>query len=402
MKEIIFVNRYFYPDQSATSLMLSDLAFSLGANGVRVTVVASRQRYDDEKAGLTPEETYGNVRIHRVWTSTFGRCRLLGRSVDYLTFYLGAARWLLKNLTPDCCIVAKTDPPLISVVTAWIARLRGAVHINWLQDLFPEIATALKVRLAANVEFPLRQLRNQSLKTSSTNIVIGEKMRQKLIGEGIRPGSIAVIPNWSDGNFIHPIPPEQNALRRKWGMWNKFVIGYSGNIGRSHDFRTIIEAARLLEGDPRIVFLIIGDGPRKQEAAALSARYKLNNIIFKPLQPRELLPQSLTAPDVHLVSLLHELEGLIVPSKFYGIAAAGRSTICIGDPNGEIGCILRQESCGIAVRNGDSKVLAIVVKTLSQDSEGVDRMGKNARAVFERAFDKELALQSWNTILGVK
>ena len=256
--------------------------------------------------------------------------------------------------------------------------------------------------MASNVEFPLRRLRNQSLKVSTNNIVVGEKMRQKLIGEGICPGSVAVIQNWSDGNFIRPIPPEQNALRREWGMWGKFVIGYSGNIGRGHDFVTIIEAARLLKGDPRIVFLIIGNGVRKQEAAALSARYGLNNVVFKPFQPRELLPQSLTVPDVHLVSLMHELEGLIVPSKFYGIAAAGRSTVCIGDPNGEIGCILRKESCGVAVRNGDSRVLAIVLKTLSQDLEGVDRMGKNARAVFERAFDKELALQSWNTILGVK
>ena len=292
MKEIIFVNRFFYPDQSATSQMLSDLAFYLARNGVQVTVVTSRQLYDDAKAALSPEEICGNVHIHRLWTSTLGRRRLVTRALDYLTFYLSTARWLLANLSPDCCVVAKTDPPLISVVTSLIARLRGAVHFNWLQDLFPEIATALKVRLAANVELPLRQLRNRSLNSSSTNIVIGEKMRQRLISEGIYPGRLAVIPNWSDGNFIRPIPPEHNALRREWGMWGKFVIGYSGNIGLGHDFITIIEAARLLKDDPRIVFLIIGNGARKEEAAALSARYGLNNVVFKPLQPRELLPQS--------------------------------------------------------------------------------------------------------------
>ena len=102
-----------------------------------VTVVTSRQLYDDAKAALRPEEICANVHIHRVWTSTLGRHRLVTRAVDYLTFYLSTARWLLANLGPDCCVVAKTDPPLISVVTAFIARLRGAVHFNWLQHLFP-------------------------------------------------------------------------------------------------------------------------------------------------------------------------------------------------------------------------------------------------------------------------
>lgn len=401
-KRIIFVNRYFYPDQSATSQMLSDLAFYLGRNGAEVTVVASRQLYDDPNAALSPEEVCGNVHIRRVWTSTFGRQRLITRVIDYLSFYLGTALWLLVNLSHDCCIVAKTDPPLISVVTALIAGLRGAVHLNWLQDLFPEVATALNVRMAGNLEFPLRRLRNWSLRASRTNVVIGEKMREKLLDEGIFPGRIAVLHNWSDGDSIRPIPPEQNALRLEWGLRDKFVIGYSGNMGRGHDFGTLFEAARLLNDDPRIMFLLIGNGARRDEIAAQSAKCGLKNILFKPFQPRELLPQSLTAPDVHLVSLLPELEGLMVPSKFYGIAAAGRATIYIGDPDGEIGSILRDESCGLAVRSGDSHALARVLERLSRDMECVFHMGRNARSVFERTFDKKLALPAWKTVLGMK
>jgi glycosyltransferase involved in cell wall biosynthesis len=402
MKRIIFVNRYFYPDQSATSQMLSDLAFYLGRNGAEVTVVASRQLYDDPNAVLSPEEVWSNVRIRRVWSSTFGRQRLMTRAIDYLSFCLSAALWLFANLSRDCCIVAKTDPPLISVITALIARLHGAVHFTWLQDLFPEVATALNVRLAGNAEFALRHLRNLSLRTSRTNVVIGEKMYEKLLSQGISPGRIAVVHNWSDGDIIRPIPPEQNALRLEWGLKDKFVIGYSGNMGRGHDFGTIFEAARQLNCDPRIVFLLIGNGAQKDDMIALSAKYGLTNIVFKPFQPRELLPQSLTAPDVHLVSLLQELEGLMVPSKFYGIAAAGRTTVFIGDPNGEIGSILRSESCGIAVNRGDSDVLAWALKRLSQDSEVVCRMGRNAHSVFERAFDKKLALLAWKAILGVE
>lgn len=168
--------------------MLSDLAFYLGRKGADVTVVAGRQLYDDPKAALSPEEVCGNVRIHRVWSSTFGRQRLITRAIDYLSFYLSAALWLFADLGRDCCIVAKTDPPLISVFTAMVAGLRGATHYTWLQDLFPEVATALNVRLAGKAQFALRRLRNWSLRVSRTNVVIGEKMREKLLNQGISPG----------------------------------------------------------------------------------------------------------------------------------------------------------------------------------------------------------------------
>ena len=170
-------------------------------------------------------------------------------------------------------------------------------------------------------------------------------------------------------------------------------------MGRGHDFDTIFEAARQLSRDPRILFLFIGNGAHRDDLIAHSAKCGLKNILFKPFQPRELLPQSLTVADVHLVSLLEKLEGLMVPSKFYGIAAAGRPTVFIGDQNGEIGSILRKESCGIVVNRGDGHALASALKRLSEDSESAGRMGRNARGVFDRLFDKKLALPAWNAIL---
>ena len=142
---IIFINRYFHPDHSATSQILSDLAFALGKRGKLICVITSRQLYDAPEIRLPGRETISNVVVYRVWTSRFGQHNLVGRAIDYLTFYLSAAWTLWKVSRRGDIIVAKTDPPMLSVVTAPIARMRRANLVNWLQDLFPEVLEALDV-----------------------------------------------------------------------------------------------------------------------------------------------------------------------------------------------------------------------------------------------------------------
>ena len=140
---IFFVNRFFYPDHSATSQMLTDLAFALADRGHRITVVTSRLRYDDPVARLPGRETVRGVEIIRLATTGFGRAGLAWRAVDYVTFYLAAAWLLLRQVRRGDLVVAKTDPPLLSIVTTPVVRLRGAHPVNWFQDIYPEVVTAL-------------------------------------------------------------------------------------------------------------------------------------------------------------------------------------------------------------------------------------------------------------------
>src|SRR3954447_26965913 len=141
-RRVLFVNRFFHPDHSATSQMLSDLSFHLAERGWRVEVVTSRQRYDAADAKLPPREIVRGVEVQRVWSTRFGRAFLPGRAVDYATFYISAFFTLLRRAGRDTTIVALTDPPLISVVAALAAKLRHATLVNWTQDLFPEVAEA--------------------------------------------------------------------------------------------------------------------------------------------------------------------------------------------------------------------------------------------------------------------
>ncbi|HMO27386.1 MAG TPA: glycosyltransferase, partial [Tepidisphaeraceae bacterium] len=196
MAKTIFVNRYFHPDHSATSQLLSDLAFDLASRGQDIHVITGCQLYGNALASLPADESIRGVQVHRVRTSRFGRTRLWGRMIDYLTFYLGATWRLVRLIRPGDIVVAKTDPPMMSVPAAWAVKLRRGVLVNWVQDLFPEVATSLDVygvRFAAPM---LKRLRNQSLRLGRSNVVLGELMAERLRGEGVPSDRITVIENW--------------------------------------------------------------------------------------------------------------------------------------------------------------------------------------------------------------
>jgi glycosyltransferase involved in cell wall biosynthesis len=398
---IIFLNRYYAPDHSATSQMLTDLAVSLAKVGEEVHVITSRLLYDGTSAALPATEVLEGVAIHRTWTSAFGRRHLIGRAVDYLSYYAVSAGFLLSIARRGDTFIAMTDPPLLSIPVALIARIRGARHINWLQDVFPEVAGGLGHSIARGpIGQVLRSLRNWSLRRACRNVVLGFLMREYLSGQGVDPASMEVIPNWADGVAVRPIEPRLNDLRTDWALSDKFVVGYSGNMGRAHEFQTIVDAAQMLNNDRDVVFLFIGSGPQRELVEHAVRERGLANLMFKPYQPREGLDRSLGTADVHLVSLRPELEGFIVPSKFYGIAAAGRPTIFVGNSKGEIGIEVRTAECGVCIEQGDAKSLALAIRDLRDDGAKRETMGRNARALFEQRYDKAIAFKKWRGLIS--
>ena len=397
--KLVFVNRFFHPDHSATSQLLSDLAFHLADQpGFEVVVVTSRQRYDDAAARLAAREVAQGAAIHRVWTTRFGRGRLPGRALDFVSFYMSAGCALLYLARRGDVIVAMTDPPLISVVAALVARLRGATLANWVQDAFPEVAAALGVQLP----FPgaLRSLRNRSLHAARANVVLGERMAEWARAQRVAPARVTVIPNWADGKAIRPLPHADNTLRREWGLAGMFVVGYSGNLGRAHEFATALAAAEQLRDQPDIVFLFIGGGYQHEALEAEARSRGLASVRCLPYQPRERLCESLGAADVHWISLRPELEGLIVPSKIYGVLAAGRPALMVGDPDGEVARLLRRSDCGISVEAGDGPAMARAILRLRDEPATREAMGRNARAAFDVHYSAERAFASWNHLLA--
>jgi colanic acid biosynthesis glycosyl transferase WcaI len=185
------------------------------------------------------------------------------------------------------------------------------------------------------------------------------------------------------------------------GLAGRFVVGYSGNLGRAHEFDTLVAAARLLGEDSRFAFLITGAGA-KADALRDSVRAQgLDSFFFQNYQPAELLSDSLAAADVHFVSLLPALEGLIVPSKIYGILAAGRPAVFVGDVAGDLARMVREQDCGIAVAVGDSERLAAELRALRDSPSRLEMMGKNARRLALTRYTSEHAVSDWLAFLDV-
>jgi colanic acid biosynthesis glycosyl transferase WcaI len=397
--KIIFVNRFFHPDLSATSQLLSDLAFDLAADR-DVVVITSALRYDEPEARLSARENVRGVRVRRVATTGFGRAGLIGKSIDLASFHLMAGIALLLAASRGDVIVAKTDPPLLSVVAAFAARFKGARLINWLQDVYPEVAQVLGMRAAGGFSGrTLQALRNASLNGASANVALGETMAARLEAAGAPPASIRIAPNWTDETAITPLAPEQNPLTRAWGLESKFVVAYSGNLGRAHEYDTMLGAAGLLADDPAIRFLVIGNGHHAKALRTAAAAAGLTNIDFQPYQPSEVLSQSLSVGDVHWISLRPELEGLIVPSKVYGVLAAGRPVIAVTATDGETARLIAAHGCGLQVEPGDSQGFAEAVRRLAHEPGLAARMGAASRAAATGVFSRASALARWREII---
>lgn len=396
---VIFVNRFFHPDHSATSQLLSDLAFFLARRGWQVHVITSRLRYDNPVNPLPARETVQGVQVMRVWSTRFGRSGVPGRLADYLSFYLASAWAAFALARSGDLVVAKTDPPMLSAIVGPVVWLRRAILITWLQDVFPEVAAALGLALAQGM--PGRMLarwRDATLRLAAVNVVIGEGMAIRL-RNAVPAIRVQVIPNWVDDAIIKPLRALENPLRNEWGLIGKFVVGYSGNMGRAHSLAPILRAAVLLRSDPNVVFLLIGDGTGRLALEAEARATGLVNVIFKPYQPRERLGLTLTLPDVHLVSLKPELEDLIVPSKAYGVLAAGRPMIFMGLATGEIGSMVVKAGCGVVVPENDGESLASSIRHLGSNAPECEAMGRRARLLLEADFSQAASLAAWETIV---
>jgi colanic acid biosynthesis glycosyl transferase WcaI len=358
--------------------------------------------YTNAGANLPPLENLHGVSIHRVPTTRYGRIGLIGRFVDYASFYISAGLTLLRLLKAGDIGVAETDPPLISITVAFCARAKRATHVNWQQDVFPEVATHLAATpLPPWFDEMLRKLRDWSMRGAATNVMISQRMLEYFEQRGIPRSRLCVIENWSDAAAITPKPTEASALRARLGLVGKFVVCYSGNLGRAHEFDTLVGAALLLRSDTPVVFLIIGGGAKMDSLRHAVTTRGLDNFQFLPYQPRAALEDSLAAGDVHLASLLPALEGLILPSKLYGILAAGRPLIFIGDPDGDVGRVIAEAQCGVTVAVHNSTELAAAITRLQSDPAMCVAMGVRARDLLLDRYAMGRAVERWFAVLAL-
>ena len=402
---VAFVNRSFYPDTTATGQLLTELCQGLVQDfGCRVTVVAgipllpaAVNGTPTEKGFLVKRESYRGIQILRARGTRFSKQRFVGRFSNYASYFLSACYAGLRLDQPDV-VVALTDPPIIGLAGFLASRRFRVPFVMSYRDIFPEVGRLLEDFHSPTVERVLLEVNRFLVRKADRSVVLGETMRRRLIeGKGADPAKIVIIPDWADCQETTP-GPKRNPFSLTHGLSDKFVVMHSGNLGLSQNLETLLEAAARLREvrDIRIVF--VGEGVKKSFLRNQAESMGLKNVLFLPFQPKEQLTRSFASADVFIVSLKEGLAGYIMPSKLYGILAAGRPYVGAVEELCEISAITKKYECGLLAEPGNAVDMAEKILILYRDRALAQRLGANARrAALE--FDRPVQLHAYYDLI---
>jgi len=392
---ILVLNQYYWPGVEATAHLLAQLCEALAAD-FEVTVVTGRLR---GHLDLPSEETRNGVRVVRVQSTAYERSQLHLRAANYASFLADSMTTALREERPDL-VLCMTDPPIVGDIGLIVARRFGVPLLVISQDVFPEIAervNRLENRALVGV---LRGLVGLYLKRADRIVAIGETMKARLEAKGAPSERITVIPNWVDTKEITP-QPRHNPWAREHGLEDAFVVMHSGNIGHAQDLDSLVRAATFLRDLDRLRIVIAGFGARHAELTALALRLEvMSTVRFLSYQPREVLAQSLSSGDLHYVGLARGLSGFVVPSRMYGILAAGRPVLVAADEDSETVRIVRETGCGVVLPPGRPELVADAVREAFEGRYPLEEMGALGRDYVEREADREIAFARYRAVVS--
>lgn len=397
---LLILSDHFYPDLSSGGRLWTELSAALVERGETVSVLTAFSSYNSEAAGST-RDIYRGIEIRRVKSTHFARERLAGRLANELTFCISAFFVTLFKPRPDV-ILTLSSPPFLPLFVTLLSRLRRVPFVYVMYDVFPDIAVQMGLldRGAAIVRI-WEWISRLALRHATRIVVIGRCMKavvEAKLGSANVP--IDAIHNWSDSRHLYPVARSANPFfERHPELRGKFIVQYSGNLGRFQDFETILAAAEQLQPDTEICFLIIGDGFRRQWLVDDVEKRRLTNVNLLPFQPQAELNFSLNAADVSLVTLERGAEGLGVPSKFYPILAVGKPVIAVMHPSAEVARTVQEAHVGEVVLQGDVSGLSAAVKRLAGDRSATQEMGARSLELFLREFDLPIAVQHYRRTL---
>jgi len=388
---IAFFNRSYYPDTSATGQLLTELCEDLvSEHRCRVSVVAGVPLLPaagvPRRGGIVSRESHNGVEIYRAAGTRFSKTRFAGRATNYCTYFL-AACWAGLRLDRPDVVVALTDPPIVGLAALLAGKRFRAPLVMAFKDLFPEVTALLPDFHSDTINAALQSINRFLVQRARANVALGETMRRRLIeNKGAPEERTTIIADWADTSAIAPAP-KRNAFAEEHRLADKFVVMHSGNLGLSQSLETLIDAAALLRDIPDLRMVIVGEGVKKLELQERAAALKLPNVVFLPFAPKERLRESFATADVFIVSLQRGLAGYIVPSKLYGILAAGRPYVAAVEEDCEVASLTRRHECGVLAEPGDAASLATRIRELYQDPAVRARYGSNARTA-ALAFDR--------------
>jgi len=390
---LLVLNQYYAPAYESTAHLLAQLCEDLTSD-FDVAVVTGMVRRSDVQAGVNVRR---GVEVVRVRSTAFDRRRLGLRALNYVSYLLASLSAALAQPRPDV-VLCMTDPPIIANVALVVARRFRAPLVVISQDVFPEIAVELNRITNPLVIGLLRRAVREYLRRADRVVAIGDRMKARLVEKGADPGRVTVIPNWTDTRFLEP-QPHDNQWARANGIANDFVVMHSGNVGHAQNLDAFVRAGSFLRDLERLSLVVVGSGARLADLVDLGEMLEVESLRFLPYQPLEVLPESLSAGDVHVVGLARGLAGYVVPSRLYGILSVGRPVIVAAEEGTETVDVVRAAECGIVVPPGRPELLAGAIRDAYDGKYDLEAMGARGRAFVVTEADRLVAVERYRRVL---
>jgi putative colanic acid biosynthesis glycosyltransferase WcaI len=391
MPKLLFLNRVFGSEAEATGMLLAELAEDLASEN-EVTVIAARPHSQGRRIWpLVARERHGAVRVIRTFALNISKRRAILRYLDSFVF-LGLAACAALFERPDV-LIAETDPPLLGLLGVMLRFLWRCPFVYYCQDVYPDVGVASGALKSRVMEWLVRWSNRLAYDRADAIVVLSPDMAGLLRRKGVPADKIAIIPNWIDCHKVKPqsAPPDSE---------KPLSVMYAGNLGWTQNLECVLDAAHLMRDDRRVRFVIVGGGARKIHLQTRAKHLQLTNVVFRDRVEALKLSEMLAAGDLHLIPLGAGVAGCMVPSKIYGILAAGRPFVAMMEKHAEVARIAVEAAVGFVVAPGDAAALARTIGECMADRELLDAMGLRARALAETAYDRAIVTRRFTTFLA--
>jgi colanic acid biosynthesis glycosyl transferase WcaI len=383
VQKVLILNQFAWPDAAATAQLLDDVVRSLGTrDDVEITIVAGAQSYRQSAQSDPPP-----AKFVRIPGPPVGRSRY-GRLLAWMTYYAGVLGYCALGPRHDL-VISMTTPPLLSF-GGWLAQqLRGSRHAIWEMDIYPDIMEAAgMVKKGSWLTRMIRKRANKLRSSADAVMVLGECMKRRLAEQGVPEPKMVVCENWAPfrSPVVEPDLPPMRPIR----------MLYSGNLGVAHDIETIqgalLRLSKLPDSKERFELVVAADGGRRRSLEEWCSTHKIDIVHFVPMVDRDKLGSHLSNCHLGLVTQTAESLGCVVPSKFYGLLAAGRPVIYVGPATAEVARVIDRTQCGFHVHPGDANAMVDVLLSIESSPNLLRTYAR--RAAF-------LGSSSYSTAAGV-
>jgi len=373
---VLLLNLYYPPDTSATARMAQTVVEALTSKH-EVTIVCGRPSYDPSERRpwkLWQTEQTGRVRVIRVGSTDYPRTRMEKRVFNYLSYaFLAVPRTLF---VPCDVVLRMTDPPFEGIVGALVSLLKGKPYLYNIRDMYPDMAVGGAIVEPGLLARLWERLHRWALRRATRVVVLGDDMRDRILRKGVHPERAVVI---RDGAEISSNPStafDHDVIHAIRGNF-RFVLLHAGNLGFYGAWDTLLTGARELQSDG-VGLVFVGDGGQRQKLEA--AAKEISNVRFLPFFPGNKIPSVLAAADAHIITIKRGLEGVVVPSKMYGILAAGKPIVAVAPDECDVVSLGQAKGFSVGADPDVPGQFVERVRNIMNDRARLSAMGKAGAA----------------------